>query len=105
MWSTPGVFFLPRENLMKRLWLPLVAVFAAAGCSSDAPSPTPGGKGNVQLSPAVIAQMEALIAEKSARTPAQRKISSSLLYAKSGRFDAVLAPGKDPAKQITSLNQ
>ncbi|HEU4729990.1 MAG TPA: S8 family serine peptidase [Kofleriaceae bacterium] len=49
--------------------------------------------------------MESLIAEKSARTPAQRKISSALLYAKSGRFAATLAPGKDPSKQITSLNQ
>jgi len=59
----------------------------------------------MELSPAVVAQMESLIAEKSARTPAQRKIASSLLYAKSGRFDAALAATKDPAKQITSLSQ
>jgi hypothetical protein len=52
-----------------------------------------------------MAQMEALIAEKAARTPAQRKVASSLLYAKSGRFDAALAATRDPGKQITSLNQ
>jgi subtilisin-like proprotein convertase family protein len=52
-----------------------------------------------------MAQMESLLAEKSARTPAQRKIASSLLYAKSGRFDAALAATKDPEKQITSLSQ
>ncbi|HEY0478320.1 MAG TPA: S8 family serine peptidase [Kofleriaceae bacterium] len=49
--------------------------------------------------------MESLIAEKAARSPAQRKVSSSLLYAQSGRFNATLAESKDPSKQITSLNQ
>jgi subtilisin-like proprotein convertase family protein len=47
--------------------------------------------------------MEQLIAEKAARTPAQQKMSSSLLYAKSGRFAASLAPSKDPDRQIKSL--
>jgi len=47
--------------------------------------------------------MEQLLAEKAARTPAQQKISSSLLYAKSGRFAATLAPSKDPDRQIKSL--
>ncbi|TMQ04958.1 MAG: hypothetical protein E6J90_50240 [Deltaproteobacteria bacterium] len=76
-----------------------------------APTSTPG-TGEMQLSPAVMAQMEALIAEKAARTPAQRKISSSLLYAKSGRFDAARAQTatnpkdpKAPPPQITSLDQ
>lgn len=91
---------------MKRFWLPVaVGVITAAGCSSDAPS-TPNPGDDAQLSPQVIDQMERLIAEKTARTPAQRKISSSLLYAKSGRFDAVLSQiNKDPAKQIKSMNR
>ena len=90
---------------MKRLWLPVaVGLVGIAGCSTDAPTSNPGGN-DMELSPAVIAQMESLIAEKSARTPTQRKIASSLLYAKSGRFNAALAPSKDPAKQITSLSQ
>jgi subtilisin-like proprotein convertase family protein len=92
---------------MKRLWLPVaVGLVGMAACSTDAPPPTPGnGDSDVQLSPAVIAQMESLIAEKSARTPAQRKIASALLYAKSGRFNAALSEAKDPSKQITSLSQ
>jgi subtilisin-like proprotein convertase family protein len=106
MWRTVGVFFLPTENLMKRFWLPVaVGVITAAGCSSDAPS-TPTPDDDVQLSPQVIDQMERLIAEKTARTPAQRKIASSLLYANSGRFDALLSQiNKDPAKQIKSMNR
>jgi len=88
---------------MKRLWLPVAAaVLAAAGCSTDAPSTNPDD-GEPQLSPQVIAQMEAILAEKAARTPAQQKISSSLLYAKSGRFNAML--GKDPERQIKSLTK
>jgi hypothetical protein len=50
-----------------------------------------------------MAQMETLIAEKAARSPAQRKVSSSLLYANSGRFDATLTQTKN--SPITSLNQ
>ncbi|MEO7735736.1 MAG: neuroendocrine convertase 1, partial [Kofleriaceae bacterium] len=57
------------------------------------------------LSPSVIAQMDALIAEKAARTPAQRKISSSLLYARNNTFAAALSETKDASKRITSLNQ
>jgi subtilisin-like proprotein convertase family protein len=93
---------------MKRLWLPVAAGVLAAGCASDTSSPTPGGStnnGEPQLSPAVIAQMESLIAEKTARTPAQKKISSALLYARSGRFNAALAPAQDSSKQIKSMNQ
>ncbi|HEX7840292.1 MAG TPA: S8 family serine peptidase [Kofleriaceae bacterium] len=90
---------------MKRLWYPVAfAAAAAAGCGSDGPQLTPGGGGDVHLSPAVMAQMESLIAEKAARTPVQRKISSSLLYARSGRFDAQLA-AQDPDRRITSLHQ
>ena len=77
---------------MKRLWLPVsVGLVGMAGCSTDAPTPDPGGHA-VELSPVVMAQMESLVAEKAARTPTQRKIASSLLYAKSGRFTPALAP-------------
>ncbi|HEY0190380.1 MAG TPA: hypothetical protein VGC42_04610, partial [Kofleriaceae bacterium] len=48
--------------------------------------------------------MESLIAEKQARTPAQKKIASSLLYAQSNKFAAALAP-KDNGKQFKSLAQ
>jgi subtilisin-like proprotein convertase family protein len=108
MWAAAGVSF-ERRNLMKftkHLWVPIaVGLVAAAGCSTSAPTPSPGDDLDVALSPSVIAQMESLIAEKSARTPAQRKIDSSLLYARSGRFNTTLAGGKDPAKQIKSLHQ
>jgi subtilisin-like proprotein convertase family protein len=40
------------------------------------------------LPPTAITQIKALMDEKAARTPAQRKIASQLLYAKSGRFVA-----------------
>src|ERR1700712_694740 len=92
---------------MKRLWLPVaVGLLTAAGCSSDSAAPTPTQNDtDVVLSPSVIAQMDALIAEKAARTPAQRKISSSLLYARNNTFAAALSETKDASKRITSLNQ
>ena len=96
---------------MKRLWLPIaVGVVTAAGCGADAPTPTadPGNNnGDVQLPPAVMAQMDALLGQKAARTPAQRKISSALLYARSGQFAQVIAQNnrKSPDKQITALTQ
>ncbi|HET9620017.1 MAG TPA: S8 family serine peptidase [Kofleriaceae bacterium] len=49
--------------------------------------------------------MEALIKEKQARTPAQKKISSALLYAKTNKFAPALASNKDAGKQFKSLNQ
>jgi subtilisin-like proprotein convertase family protein len=53
-----------------------------------------------------MAQMESLIAEKAARTPAQRKIASSLLYAASGRFAAQMASAADDdGTQIKSLSR
>jgi hypothetical protein len=90
---------------MKRLWLPVaVGVLAAAGCSSDsaAPSGNPTDDGDVALTPQVVAQMDALIAEKQARTPAQKKIASSLLYTKSNKF-AATSDSKDPSKKLVSL--
>jgi len=91
---------------MKRLWLPVAVGALAAGCASDSPQPpSSSSDGNAALSPEVMAQIDSLILEKAARTPAQRKISSALLYAKSGRFNAALAETKDPAKRITSLQE
>jgi subtilisin-like proprotein convertase family protein len=75
---------------MKRFWsLFMVAGLAAGGCS--APESPPSDEGNAQLSPAAAAQIETLLAEKAARSPAERKMSSSLIYAKSGRFNAAMA--------------
>src|SRR5262249_1998143 len=53
------------------------------------------------LPSSAVAQIESLLAEKAARTPAQKKISSQILYAKSGRFQ--LGPGKTGGSGITSL--
>src|SRR4051812_7482208 len=55
---------------------------ALAGCSQSNSKPAPA-KAAV-LTPQAVAQIEALIAEKEARAPVQRKISSQLLYAKYG---------------------
>lgn len=98
---------------MKRLRLKHLTVLVAAGlCSpllgcSDTPAPTPEppapGVEPVDLPPSAVSQIEALLAEKAARTPAQRKIASTLLYMKSGRFTP--PETKDPSKQIRSLAQ
>jgi subtilisin-like proprotein convertase family protein len=65
----------------------------------------------VDLPESAIAQMKALTAEKAARTPAQRKISSQLLYAKDNRFAALkkenaLRKGETPKPtELRSLMQ
>jgi subtilisin-like proprotein convertase family protein len=89
---------------MKRLWFVVAAGIGSSvvGCGS---ATTADPDDQVELPPSAVAQMETLLAEKAARTPAQRKISSQLLYAKSGQFAAALAPTKDPDKRITSLSQ
>lgn len=95
---------------MKRSWVKHLSLIVAAGivsplvgCSS--PTPPTGPEESIDLPPTAVSQIEELLAEKAARTPAQRKISSSLLYAKSGRFEKALRETKDPSKQITSLQQ
>src|SRR5262249_19766104 len=76
--------FLLWRKCMKRLCLIVFAAVAAAGCgsheaqpsndgSSHEAQPSNGGDQGSQLPPAVTAEMEGLIAEKAARTPAQRK--------------------------------
>jgi len=77
---------------MKRLLLALTAaaIAAAPGCSS-APPPAPTGnpQAATSLPPSAVSQIESLLAEKAARTPAQRKIASQLLYMQSGRFTSL----------------
>src|SRR5215213_2986108 len=88
---------------MKRLWFVVAAGISGSlvGCGSG----TTTDDDDVELPASAVQQMEGLLAEKAARTPAQRKISSQLLYAKSGRFADALKPTKDPDKAITSLSQ
>jgi subtilisin-like proprotein convertase family protein len=94
---------------MKRLSsLVAVGLVALAGCASDTSS-TPGDNaGNeeesgTQLPPSAVSQIESLLTEKASWSPAQRKIASSLIYAKNDRFAEALKETKDPKNQITSL--
>jgi subtilisin-like proprotein convertase family protein len=99
---------------MKSLWGKCLSLLLAAGvCAplvgcggSAAPGADDDGGGAagepVELPPSAVSQIESLLAEKAARTPAQRKIASALLYTRSGRF-ADAADAKDPAARITSL--
>ncbi len=89
---------------MKRVsWLLTAAMLSPlVGCGSDDTAPTVLDEAD--LPPSAAAQIDALLAEKAARTPAQAKISSSLLYQKSRRFEAVQnIISKDPAQRITPL--
>lgn len=81
---------------MKYLRALLVCTASAAtviGCGGGAPESTNSDpdatpQAEAGLPASAIAQMKALVEEKAARTPAQRKIGSQLLYAKAGRFAA-----------------
>jgi subtilisin-like proprotein convertase family protein len=75
---------------MKRLLVVGAALAAVLGCSASEPLPVGTGP-TVNLPPEVVAQIQALLAEKAARTPVQRKISSQLLYQRNG----LLAPPAD----------
>jgi subtilisin-like proprotein convertase family protein len=91
---------------MKRVsWLLFGAVISAAvGCGSDDPSPPVTDEADLPQEAAQ--QIEALLAEKASRTPAQKKIASTLLYEKSKRFEAVQnVVVKDPALKPTSLTK
>jgi hypothetical protein len=89
---------------MKRRCLQLL-VAVAAGCGEPPAIPPDASEPALQLPASVMAQIDTLLADKGQRTPAQRKISSALLYAHSGRFAAALARTRDPAKQIVSLTE
>src|SRR5262245_52575776 len=65
-----------------------IGIAGTLGCEAQAPEPPAG---QVALPLSAITQMQDLLAEKDARTPAQKKISSQLLYLRSGRFTP--APG------------
>ena len=93
---------------MNRLWVVLVVGAVCFACSGPVPSTplapsTPEDDVGVGLSPSVIAQMEGLIAEKAARTPAQRKIASQLLYMRAGRFNT--AQGQTKGEKLENLAQ
>ncbi|HEY5307813.1 MAG TPA: hypothetical protein VIK97_04845, partial [Casimicrobiaceae bacterium] len=74
-------------------------------CDSHSATPSPSDGDTATLPQSAQAQIEALLAEKAARTPAQRKISSQLLYQQRGTFAAFTDNIKDPAKRITPLAQ
>ena len=58
-------------------------LLGTAGCD---PHPTEPAPGAVTLPLSAVTQIQDLLAEKDARTPAQKKVSSQLLYLRSGRF-------------------
>jgi uncharacterized repeat protein (TIGR01451 family) len=82
----------PFERDAVRAWLAAVLLALA----------TPGGLGAdpLQISAGARAQMQALAAEKQARTPTQRKIDSSLIYARL-RQQAAGAPAGVPGAPVT----
>jgi hypothetical protein len=68
---------------MKRVLIVGAALAAVLGCSASEPLPL-GAQPPVALPAEAINQLQALLAEKAARTPTQRKISSQLLYQRNG---------------------
>lgn len=87
---------------MKRMSLVIAATLITplVACGSE-PDSTPDD--SVALPATAQAQIEALLAEKAARTPVQRKIASALLYEAHGTFAATIDTGKDPSKRIQPL--
>lgn len=88
---------------MKRVsWLLTAAVmFPLVGCGSDDP---PSRLDEADLPASAAQQIEELLAEKAARTPAQHKISSALIYQYNRRFEAVQnIISKDPTLRFTPL--
>jgi hypothetical protein len=59
----------------------LLLALASSGPRAGASAQQPGDQPPADLSSDALAQIDALIAEKDARSPAQRKIDSQLLYA------------------------
>jgi subtilisin-like proprotein convertase family protein len=81
-------------------------VIGCGGGAPDSTSSTPSGDLKANLPESAISQINALLNEKAARTPAQRKISSQLLYAASGRFPVLkhtLQKGETQPSGLRSL--
>lgn len=91
---------------MKKNWL-LVAVGLSTSllvaCGSGEPTDAPSEEA-ASLPPTAVSQIEKLLSEKALRTPAQRKISSQLLYQARGQFAATTST-RDEKDRITSLTQ
>lgn len=68
------------------LGLTALGMLALAGCSGSEDAPPSGGAAQVALPASAVEQIEGLLAEKAARTPAQRKIGSALLYDRQAKF-------------------
>src|SRR6478735_901749 len=77
------------------LLVSVVTALIVVACGENKPAPAtpvntaPPPEIAADLPAETIAQMKTLVEEKEARNPAQRKISSQLLYAKSNRFPAL----------------
>jgi subtilisin-like proprotein convertase family protein len=79
------------RGLVLSTFTALIVVACSSG-TSEQPKPvdtTPPPEAVADLPASTLEQMKVLVAEKAERTPAQRKISSQLLYAKSNRFPAM----------------
>ena len=67
-------------------------ICAAVGCGGEEDNKPVD---EADLPESAAQQIDALLSEKAQRTSAQKKISSSLLYAKQGRFTGTLRPASD----------
>src|SRR5687768_1440028 len=75
-----------RSRLLPRLASALIAAIALSSAPRMSAQQPP------QLAPAAAAQLTALMREKAARTPAQRKMDSQLVYAvRQARLDPLVA--------------
>lgn len=70
-------------------------ICAAVGCGGEEDNKLPQPIDEADLPESAAQQIDSLLAEKGQRTRAQKKISSSLLYAKQGRFTGKLRPAND----------
>src|SRR5437868_4164245 len=87
-------------NRVSKVWLGAV-LCAAIGCGSDDDNSNklPQPVDEADLPESAAQQIDKLLTEKANRTPAQKKISSVLLYAKQGTFVGKLRPANDKDAQ------
>ena len=92
-----------------RRWLWSLVVLAVAACnntsSSSGGTSSPTDDVGTPLHPHAVAQIEALLAEKTARTTPQRKIASRLLLAKNGMPAGVDWKGYDRLDSTSARDQ